>query len=283
MKSILVLMTFFVAGLITTSFAQEVPTPVRVKLVSNIDRVKPGESFDLGVLFDIDPGWHIYWKYPGETGLPTKIEFDIPDGYQAGGIIWPIPSAYNKTDGGTDFGYESSVMLWTNIKVPSNVQIDKSANIETQVSWISCKEICIPGKATLNFAAKLGERKSSNSEALFTAWSDSIPISLTDSKDTFEIEVRKINSADQQVKVELNLKSTPQNKKIEYYPNPDDGLLVQNLRYIKSEHNVVTEINFDVKTQDGVVLSEKVLDGLIVYYDEGKRSAVEMKIEFNDT
>jgi hypothetical protein len=59
MRSILALMILFVAAFITTSFAQEIPTPVRAKLVSNIDRVAPGESFNLGVLFDIDPGWHI--------------------------------------------------------------------------------------------------------------------------------------------------------------------------------------------------------------------------------
>ncbi len=284
MRSILALMILFVAAFITTSFAQEIPTPVRAKLVSNIDRVKPGESFNLGVLFEIDPGWHIYWKYPGETGLPTKLTLNMPDSYQTSGVMWPIPGAYKKTDGGVDFGYENSVLLWTNIQVPSDAQIDKSVDIETQVSWISCKEICIPGKAKLNFSPKLGERTSSSSEALFADWSDSLPISLTDRKNPFQIEVHKIDSAHGQVKVEIKLKSNPQSEKIEYYPNPGDSLLVQNISSIKSEDFNLTEISFDVTAQDGVVLSENVLDGLIVYSDaEGKRSAVEMKIDFNDT
>ena len=133
MRSLLVLMMFFLAGLVTTSLAQEVPTPVKVKLVSNIDTVKPGDSFKLGVLLNIDPGWHIYWKYPGETGLPTKLEFSVPDGYQVAEVMWPVPSVYNKDNGGKDFGYDNSVLLWADIKVPSNVQIDKSIKIETQM------------------------------------------------------------------------------------------------------------------------------------------------------
>ncbi len=284
MRSILALMILFVAVFITTSFAQEIPTPVRAKLVSNIDRVAPGESFNLGVLFDIDPGWHIYWKYPGETGLPTKLTLNMPDSYQTSGVMWPIPRAYKKTGGGVDFGYENSVLLWTNIQVSSDTQIDKSVDIETQVSWISCKDICIPGKAKLNFSPMLGERTSSSSEALFADWSDSLPISLTDRKNPFQIEVQKTNSSQGQVKVEIKLKSNPQSENIEYYPNPGDSLLVQNISSIKSEDLNLTEISFDVTAQDGVVLSENVLDGLIVYSDsEGKRSAVEMKIDFNDT
>ena len=80
------------------------------------------------------------------------------------------------------------------------------------------------------------------------------------------------------------MKNKTHNGEIEYYPTPEGSLVIQNLKYLKSEDRKVTEISFDVQTQDGVLLSESVLDGLIVYSDDKKkRSAVEIKIDFNDT
>lgn len=284
MKFLSVLVIFCITGLISASFAQEIPAPVKAKLVSNIEAIKPGDSFKLGVLFDIDPGWHIYWKYPGETGLPTKVKFNLSNGYQAGEVMWPIPKAFKKTDGGMDFGYENSVLLWADIQGPSSIKNEDSAEIGVRISWVSCKEICIPGKTELNFSPKLGNSKSSSAEVLFQDWSDLLPITLNDSKNPFQIEVRKTDSAQGLINVELILKSSLPNKNIEFYPNPGDSLVVQNIKSIKSDDYKVTKISFEVTPQDGAVLSENLLDGLIVYSDtEGKLSAVEMKIDFNDT
>lgn len=284
MRSLLVLMTFFLAGLVTTSLAQEVPTPVKVKLVSNTDTVKPGDSFKLGVLLDIDPGWHIYWKYPGETGLPTKLEFAVPEGYQVSEVMWPVPSVYNKDNGGKDFGYDTSVLLWTDIKVPSNVQINKSAKIEIQISWISCKEICIPGKENLVYDATVSEQTKLAGEGLFSKWHNYLPVVIGDRENPFNFSVVTTQLGDDMAKVVLEVKNKAHNGEIEYYPNPDDSLVIQNLKYIKSEDSEVTEISFDVQTQDGVLLSESALGGLIVYSaGKKKRSAVEIKIDFNDT
>ncbi|GJM17117.1 MAG: hypothetical protein DHS20C13_24440 [Thermodesulfobacteriota bacterium] len=284
MRSLLVLIMFFLAGFVTTSFAQEVPTPVKVTLVSNIDTVKPGDSFKLGALMDIDPGWHIYWKYPGETGLPTKLKFTVPDGYQVAEVMWPVPSVYNKDNGGKDFGYDNSVLLWTDIEVPSNAQLDKSAKIETQISWISCKEICIPGKEKLVYDVTVSEQTKLTRKALFSKWHNYLPESIGDRENPFNFSVVTTELGDDITKVVLEVENKTHNEEIEYYPNPEDSLIIQNLKYIKSKEGEVTEISFDVQTQDGVLLSETVLDGLIVYSDsQKKRSAVEIKIDFNDT
>ena len=284
MRSLLVLIMFFLAGLVTTSLAQEVPIPVKVKLVTNIDTVKPGDSFKLGALLDIDPGWHIYWKYPGETGLPTKLEFTVPDGYQVAEVMWPVPSVYNKDNGGKDFGYDTLVLLWADVKVPSNVQIDKTSKIETKISWISCKEICIPGKENLAYDVTVSEQTKLAGEDLFSKWHNSLPVAIGDGENTLNFNVVTTEIAEDIAKVVLEVKNKTHNGEIEYYPTPEGSLVIQNLKYLKSEDRKVTEISFDVQTQDGILLSESVLDGLIVYSDDKKkRSAVEIKIDFNDT
>ena len=168
MRPLFVLILF--AGFIITSYAQEIPDPVQAKLVSDVLTVKPGESFNLGVLFDIDPGWHIYWKNPGDTGLPTEIDFIVPANYKEGALNWPAPSKFQNSRGGTDYGYEKSVLLWSNIKVPSTAEINSETVIEAEVSWLSCKEICIPGKAILNYGLGISEDREPANATIFSEW-----------------------------------------------------------------------------------------------------------------
>lgn len=283
MRSILIFIPLIFTGLIIPSFAQEIPTPVRAKLVSDIASVKPGERLGLGVLFDIDPGWHVYWKYPGETGLPTRVEFKVPKGYKVGKLNWPIPLAFKKYDGGIDFGYEKSLLLWTNIDVPQDAEINSKAGIDTAVSWISCKEICIPGKANLEFDFKIADlRKPANTE-LFADWQDSLPFGLSDSGVPFDVEVDKIKSGENSVLVLVTLDSNSQTKEIAYYPAPGDSLIVQGLKFEANPKGKKTEISFVVRAKKGARLFESVLDGLIVFVDSrGRSSGVELKIDFND-
>jgi len=283
MRCLLILLLIF-AGLIIPSHAQEVPTPVRAKLVSDIDSVKAGESFNLGVLMEIEPGWHVYWKYSGETGLPTRVQFKAPDGFKTGQLKWPIPLDFKKYDGGIDYGYENLLLLWTNIDVPSDAELNSNVDIDALVSWISCKEICIPGKANLNFNTKIRDLRKPANTALFSKWQKSLPHILSEGEIPFNVEVTTINSNEDKVRVGVTLQSKSHVAEIGYYPNPVDSLVVQNLKYVTSPGNKKTEISFDAVALNGLKLSETRLEGLIVFTDiTGKRSGVELKIDFSDT
>lgn len=283
MRSMLALFILFSSVLITSTLAQDIPTPVRAKLVSNVESIKPGDSFKLGVLFEIDPGWHIYWKYPGETGLPTKIKFNLPNSYQAGELMWPIPKAFKKTDGGMDYGYENSVLLWTDIQVPPDAQIGTSSKIETQVSWVSCKEICIPGKKSLVSDLKIGEETSFSGNDLFSKWSNSLPLQKSDTENPFKIEIITKKTSGDTLTVNLLVGHIENVGEINYFPKPPNFLTVQNLKSVKSENDNKTKISFDL-VAEGRVISEKNLEGLIFYTNgKGKHIAVEMKIDLNDT
>ena len=170
MRSVLFLV--FLCGFITPSYAQHIPDPVQAKILSDVISVKPGESFNLGVLFEIDPGWYIYWKNPGDTGLPTKVSFDLPPNYKSGELNWPTPLTFQNSRGGEDYGYKDSVLLWMNIEVPSNAHIDSKITIQSEVSWLSCKDICIPGKASLKYTLSIADFREQGNEDLFSKWQD---------------------------------------------------------------------------------------------------------------
>ena len=67
---------------------------VKAELISQTTSVQPGSSIRLGVLLTQEPGWHTYWKTPGDTGLPTTIDWSLPEGWKAGSIQWPTPKLY---------------------------------------------------------------------------------------------------------------------------------------------------------------------------------------------
>ena len=154
------------------STAQEIPNPVETELVSNVITVKPGDSFKLGVLFKIDPGWYIYWKNPGDSGLPTEVDFTVPANFKAGELNWPAPSKFQNATAGTDFGYKKSILLWSDIKVPAKAKVNSVLTIQAEVSWLSCKEICIPGRAILKYNLHLSDSSTTANTDLFSKWQE---------------------------------------------------------------------------------------------------------------
>ena len=153
----------------------------------------------------IDPGWHVYWKYPGDAGLPTRVQFKVPDGFSVGKINWPIPNAYHQPQGGIDYGYENLLLLWATVEVPSDAELNSNFQIDAKVSWISCKEICIPGKANLKFDTKISDLRKPADTALFSEWQNSLPHILSDSEIPFNVEVSTINSDEDRVRVGVTL------------------------------------------------------------------------------
>ncbi len=126
---------------------------VKAELISQTTSVKPGSSIRLGVLLTQQPGWHTYWKTPGDTGLPTVIDWTLPEGWKAGSIQWPTPKLYVIGDL-TNFGYEDSVLLPVSISVPASAK-EGDYVAKADVSWLMCAEQCIPGNASFDVPIKV--------------------------------------------------------------------------------------------------------------------------------
>lgn len=279
------LIASFITGLVTTSIAQEVPTPVNAKLISDVISVQPGDSFRLGALIEIDPGWHVYWKNPGDSGLPTKLEFEIPRSFDQTNIFWPIPSSFKSPQGGVDYGYEDSVLLWTNIEVPEDTKLSSNPKIQAELSWISCKEICIPGKSNLSYDLKLSKKTKQNNSNLFSKWKKLLPVDAKHNDSPVEIEVGSTKSANGTYAVELEVEPKSNHDSfytLEYYPNPGEGFQIDNLNYQKLPDKSAMEISFDVKPDESTSSSDAELDCLIVYTDANNLIGIELKIELND-
>ncbi|GAB5469623.1 MAG: thioredoxin family protein [Rhodospirillales bacterium] len=116
---------------------------VQVRLLSDVAAVAPGVAFTLALEQRIIPGWHTYWANPGDSGLPTEIDWVLPADSQSGPILWPYPDRF---DIGpiTNYGYSDQVILLNEITPPDDLKPGDSFPILAKVRWLVCEEICIP-------------------------------------------------------------------------------------------------------------------------------------------
>ena len=121
---------------------------VRAELLADTNAVVPGKPFTVGLLLRMAPGWHTYWKFSGDAGLPTELKWKLPPGWKIGEIQWPIPLKTIDPGDIETYGYTNEVLLMQEITPPSKLD-DSSAKFSTEANWLVCEKICIPGGATL--------------------------------------------------------------------------------------------------------------------------------------
>lgn len=105
----------------------------------------------------MEEGWHSYWKNPGDSGLPTSIEWTLPEGFIADDIQWPSPQLFETADI-VSFGYEDEVCLLTDIKAPAALKTGLVVRLSASVEWLACREECVPGRSELTIELPVKER-----------------------------------------------------------------------------------------------------------------------------
>ena len=129
---------------------------VRAELVAHAPQgVAPGAPLWLGLQITHQPGWHTYWKNPGDSGLPTELAWQLPAGLDPGEIAWPVPEKI-RIDTLANYGYEGTVLLPVPLQVASGFQPPLSAGalggtgeggvvtVRLHANWLVCKLECIP-------------------------------------------------------------------------------------------------------------------------------------------
>lgn len=128
--------------------AEAATEQVRARLVASVDAVYPGADILLGINQRITPHWHTYWKNPGDSGLPTRIAWQLPPGATAGEIQWPVPRRISLGPV-TNYGYADEVTLLAPVKVSVDAQAGGIFPVTAKVKWLVCEEICIPQELEL--------------------------------------------------------------------------------------------------------------------------------------
>ena len=122
----------------------------RVELISAQSRLVPQQQLWLGVHFSLEKDWHIYWINPGDSGQPPVFEWQLPAGFRAGPIQWPLPEKLTRSSL-ADYGYKDDVVLLVPIHVGEVKNADK-AEIGLQAKWLICADVCIPDHAEFHLS-----------------------------------------------------------------------------------------------------------------------------------
>jgi thiol:disulfide interchange protein/DsbC/DsbD-like thiol-disulfide interchange protein len=108
-----------------------------------------GGTIALGLQQHMQPGWHTYWINPGESGEPTKIVWTVPPGFAVSDIFWPHPERIPFGEL-ANYGYSNDVLLRVDVTVPPGLKVGDKVTFKGEVSWLVCKDICIPEKGSLD-------------------------------------------------------------------------------------------------------------------------------------
>ncbi|MFZ4552617.1 MAG: protein-disulfide reductase DsbD family protein [Aquabacterium sp.] len=122
---------------------------VEVQLIPETEAVVAGGRLTVGVRQRIASGWHTYWRNPGDSGMPTRLSWQLPPKVDAGEIQWPVPQRFD-VDGVINYGYAEQVTLLSDIVLPASLPIGSVVPLQVDVSWLVCRDLCIPQKASLH-------------------------------------------------------------------------------------------------------------------------------------
>ena len=140
------------AGALSRGIAAPVNTGhVQLELVPEAPSIAPGSSLHVALRQKIAPGWHTYWRNPGDAGEPPKVVWTLPPGWQVGEPVWPTPHRL-KVGPLMDYGFEGQVLLPIPITAPVRAPVGRPVQLKAAVSVLVCKEICIPEDGVLSLS-----------------------------------------------------------------------------------------------------------------------------------
>ena len=148
------LRNLIVAAVLGLAAARAEAAHTQASLLLAAEAARPGDAVLAGVRLRMDPEWHTYWKNSGASGIPTCVKWDLPAGVTAGEIQWPVPEKLPPDDL-TTYVYENEVVLLVPLRFASDLK-PGPLGLKAKVSWLECKEQCVPGSAEVSAGLDIG-------------------------------------------------------------------------------------------------------------------------------
>jgi len=149
---------------------------VRASLLADQTGIVPGQPITIGLELQTAPGWHTYWEYPGDAGIPTRIDWKLPAGFAAGPIQWPVPARDDEPGDIVNYIYPGDVLLPVEIQTPAGLKPGQTVTINAHAAWLVCKDLCVPGKADVSITLPVVAASQPANGDLFTDTRAELPM-----------------------------------------------------------------------------------------------------------
>ncbi len=231
---------------------------VEAKLVADTSTIVAGQTFTAGLLLKMVPGWHTYWQFPGDAGIPTEIKWNLPPGWKTGPIRWPIPLKLDEPGNIQIYGYHDEVLLMVALTPPARIT-EPSVQLAAAADWLVCEKICIPGSAKVQLDLPVGSSAAPAQSDLFAKYRNRLPRPLPPSAAGAVQWTRTAQS----FRLTLGDKSLARNSDVDFFPLPDPNSVIGHPRREKTSDGSLLFV-IPVESAEENVPS---LDGLIVVGD----------------
>jgi thiol:disulfide interchange protein DsbD len=248
----------------------------QVRLILSAEIARLGDTMLAGVDLKMEPGWHTYWKNPGAAGMATKIEWQLPPGVTAGDIQWPLPEKLPPAEV-TTYGYDDEVVLLVPLKLAANLK-SGPLDLKAKVSWLECKEACIPGSGSVEATLNIGnETKSSADAVTIESWQNKVPKSAANlTVNAWWYDSTNVNPRSLLIQIK-----PPKSGAADFFPDASDDFEIQpETKFTFDEYSNSTILKKFVKKFSGDW--PKVISGVLVTENGKLQTGVEVKLTVSD-
>jgi DsbC/DsbD-like thiol-disulfide interchange protein len=117
-----------------------------------------------GIEIRLEPGWHTYWRYPGDAGVPPTFDFVGSENVKSVTVLWPAPVRFSDEAGGYLNGYFGDVVFPLRI-IASDMA--KPSLLHVRLAYAICRDLCLPAEANLELT--LSDKSRAEDAALAAA------------------------------------------------------------------------------------------------------------------
>lgn len=110
-------------------------------------------SWRAGIEIKMKSGWHTYWRYAGDSGVPPRFDFTGSDNLKAAKVRYPAPQAQDDGAGGRSLGYTDAVIFPVEV-TPRDSR--KPVILRIKLDYAVCEKMCVPAVGQAELAVTPG-------------------------------------------------------------------------------------------------------------------------------
>jgi len=132
-----------------SAWAQDSHSAFRLIAGANKEGAAPLRA---GIEIKMPPGWHTYWRYPGDSGVPPRFDFSGSENLAAAKVLYPAPHLYGDEAGNT-LGYKDAVTFPLQV---TPKQPGKPVELRVKLDYAVCEKLCVPAQGSAELALSPG-------------------------------------------------------------------------------------------------------------------------------